>query len=191
MNNSRFLVWGFASGLLTSAIVTYWPGSWVYAPGLIFGATLAVVFSKRAFGTFGPAVLKEPIVWKLVGFIVVSVAAYYAAVLEAQWLLGMNGFVSFAAYSSENALSAVYVACFVGGCIWALGLSLGIRIFFFPFDMIRGMFLFAITAGTVGSIIIITFEIFGFIPQFIFPVWHLCMSLVIMYLYRTGGKSRE
>ncbi len=189
MNSSRFLVWGFASGLLTSTIVTYWPGTWEYAPGAIFGATLAIVFAKRAFGTFGLLILKEPAVLKLFGFVVVSVAAYWSAVMEAQWILGTNGFTDPSAFNSINALPAIGVASSVGGCIWAFIISVDIRVFFFPFDIVRGMFIFAIMTGIVGSFIVVVFESFGFIPQFIFPLWHFCVSLVIIYLYRTSPKS--
>src|SRR5690348_792495 len=98
MDSSRFLAWGFASGLLTSAIVTYWPGTWVYAPGAILGATIAIAFIKKAFGTFGPAILKEPAILKLLTFIGLSTAAYYLALIEAQWILGTNGFANWSAY---------------------------------------------------------------------------------------------
>jgi len=184
MGSLRLMVWGLVSGLATSAIVTFWPETWTYAPGIIFGATLA--------GSFVPDIFKTKLglrsTLKIFGFLAISIIAYRLALAAAEWVLGASGFATFASYASPAAESALYVATFVGGCIGSSILSAGIRLLFFRFNLIRGIFIFAIAAGALGSIITVGFEAFGFIPQFLFPVWHLGMTAVIMYLYKNEGK---
>ncbi len=182
----RFLAWSLVSGFLVGAIVTWWPSAWQYAPGVVFGAAIAISFSKEVWDAHDS---KTIAVLKLIGFVEWSYLAYAIALIEAEWILGTNGFMTFSSYNTPTATSALFVACFVGGCIGAFILALGMRTVFFKFDVVRGLFLFSLFSGALGSIIAAGFEIFGFIPQFLFPAWHLGVACVVLYMRRIGGDE--
>jgi len=177
----RLFIWSLVSGLLVAILVIQWPPAWEYAPGLVFGLTMAAYFipekwkdrSRRFWG-----------ILQLAGFVVLSYAAYVISLQEAEWVLGTNGFASFNSYNQSSALAALFVGSFVGGCIGAFVLAIGIRYFLFRFDLVRGLFVFSIFSGMLGSAIVVGFEMFGFIPQFLFPVWHAGVAGVILYLRR-------
>ena len=61
---------------------------------------------------------------------------------------------------------------------------IGMRALFLKFDIVRGLFLFSMFSGAIGSIVVAGFETFGFIPQFIFPVWDTGLMAVVWYLTR-------
>ncbi|HUZ92971.1 MAG TPA: hypothetical protein VNG29_03160 [Candidatus Paceibacterota bacterium] len=182
----RLIVWGLVSGLLVSVAVVWWPLSWQYVPGIVLGATVAFYFSKKIL-----AAQKHAIVGflKLAGFVLFSSFAYAVALIEAEWVLGTNGFATFESYGAPDALPAVLVGCFVGGCIGSFILALGMRAFLFRFDLVRGLFLFSLFSGALGSVIVVGFELFGFLPQFLFPIWHVGVAAVTLYLYRSESES--
>jgi hypothetical protein len=171
---------------LISVLVTIWPVSWEYAPGIVFGVAIALYFSLERWRTLSRSVLGllAPIV-----FVGVSCLAYYVALTEAEWVLGTNGFATFNSYASGAALPALSVASFVGGCFGAFILGFGIRLLFLKFDIVRGLFLFSIFAGAVGSLTAIGFEMFGFMPQLIFPVWDAGLMFVVWYLRRADEST--
>jgi hypothetical protein len=119
---------------------------------------------------------------KLVGFVVFSCIAYAGALAVAQWMLGANSFATFGSYASLPAVAALCVSCFVGGCLGAFVIALGLRLFIFRFDLVRGLFLFTLFAAAVGSLVAVGFEFFGFTPQFLFPVWNAGMMGVAWYV---------
>jgi hypothetical protein len=184
----RLLTSALISGFVTSVVVTWWPSSWLYAPGIIFGATIAIYFSQQVWREYSN---KWVAVFELIGFVGWSYLAYTVALIEAEWVLGTNGFATFSSYSSRDAASALFVGCFVGGCIGAFMLALVMRWLFFKFDLVRGLFLFVIFSGTLGSVIIFGFETFGFIPQFLFPAWYLGVAGVTLYLRLAKTATSE
>lgn len=184
----RLIVWGLVSGFVVSAIVTYWPATWEYAPGVVFGAVIALYF---AIDIWKSSRNKASLLLKCITFIAWSYLAYAFALKEAEWILGTNGFASFDSYSQSTALAALFVGCFVGGCLGAFVLALGMRTLFFRFDIVRGLFMFSIFAGMLGSVIAAGFEAFGFIPQFLFPAWHMGVMWVVWYLRENAAEEEQ
>jgi hypothetical protein len=185
MDFARAAAWCCVAGSVTSVLVTWWPVSWQYAPGIIFGATISLFFlddiwrpRRRMIG-----------ILKMLCFIGLSAVAYHIALVEAEWVLGTNGFADWGSYGSSSAMAAIFVACFVGSGVGAVILSAGMRIFFFKFDVVRGMFLFSLTVGAISSFIIVGFEMFGFMPQFLFPVWQFAAGGIIVYIHKIGEEE--
>lgn len=175
----KALAWGLISGLLVSVLVVWQPFLWEYAPGAVFGIVIAAYFAKDAWNA------RKNKLWVIAGlaaFIILSYFAYALALHEAEWVLGTNGFASFDSYRESSALAALFVGAFVGGCIGAFFLAIGIWLFIFKFDLVRGLFVFSLFAGALGSIIAAGFEAFGFLPEFLFPAWHLGVLEVVLYL---------
>jgi hypothetical protein len=188
INAMRLLAWGLIPGLVIGVIVTWWPPSWQYAPGIIFGIALAIYFSLGKFDHFP---LKKVDLLSALAFVGVSYIAYSASLMEAEWILGTNGFATFESYANSSAMPALFVACFVGGCIGAFLLAIGIRVFFLKFDIVRGLFLFSMFSGAIGSLVIAGFETFGFIPQFIFPIWDSGLMVVVWYIGYIGRNKED
>src|SRR6185437_10127880 len=166
----NLLAGGLLVGFFTSAVVTWWPSTWQFAPGIIFGIAIVCYFAKDIWRA-------HPRKWisisEMVGFVALSYLAYAIALIEAEWVLGTSGFATFDSYASSNALPALYLGCFVGCCIGTFILALCLRILFLRFDLVRGLFLFVLFSGALGSTIVAGFESFGFVPQFLFPAWCL------------------
>jgi len=180
----KLIAWGLIPGLVISVLVTWWPTDWQYVPGIIFGTALALYFSKGKWALSGWTM--NDLV-RFIAFIAISTFAYWSSLTEAEWILGTNGFATFASYATASAMPALFVACFIAGCLGAFILAVGIRTLFLKFDVVRGLFLFSLFSGAVGSIVAFGFEAFGFIPQFIFPVWDTGLMIVVWYL----GKNTE
>lgn len=175
----RLVFLSFFFGIAASAMISAWPTSWWYVPAVVFAAFLVGYFApdiaamhpNKAVAAFGS-----------IAFIGFMICAYYVALFEAQWVLGTNGFANFADYHASAAEAALFMACFVGGCIGALMLAAAIRYLFFRFDLVRGMVLFALAAGALSSMIAVGFEAFSFTPEYLCPIWFTGMTAMVVYL---------
>ncbi len=175
----RLVILSFFFGIAASALISAWPASWQYVPAVVFGAFLVGYFAPEIAKMHPSRVVEAT---GSLGFIALLFGAYYVALFEAQWVLGTNGFADFADYHAASAEAALFVACFVGGCIGALILAVGVRYLIFHYDLVRGMVLFALFAGLLSSIIAVGFESFGFTPQFLCPIWFTGMTAMVAYL---------
>lgn len=175
----RLVILSLFFGIAASALISAWPASWQYVPAVVFGAFLVGYFAPE-IAKMHPSRAIEAL--ESIGFIGLLVIAYSIALFEAQWVLGTNGFADFVDYHAASAEAALFVACFVGGCIGALILAVGIRYVIFRYDLVRGIVLFALCTGTLSSIVAVGFESFGFTPQFLCPIWFTGMTAMVAYL---------
>jgi len=180
MGSLPLIAWGLVAGIITNAVIAWFPESWEYAPGIVIGIILAGYFYKDIFP---PGRRMHVRILKLLAFLTVATIAYRFTLDVAEWIMSVSGFPTFNSYAAPTAESALFAAFFLGGCIGAFFLAFGLRFLVFKFKLALGLFTFMTIAAVLGSVIAVAFETFGFIPLFAFPIWNTGMAAAIAYLY--------
>jgi hypothetical protein len=163
---------GFFSGLISSWAngISSGPQFLICLPGIIFGVALSLFFSPDVFFAERKRIKA---LGALIGFVAVSTAAWLAAFFGAMALMFAG--------SSNGAPPWMYAGIFIGGCIGALILSLGLALLH-RFSTPKEVLILTITGGLLGVV--------SFLPglniYFLFPIWQAGMAAEIAYFYKVS-----